>query len=92
MIACAIRRNEFLLRNPHDFRRPYLATADRAVRYAVFRILGASQAVPSSINLIVLSASFTLPRSLGGLMYRPSSSTLNMLIMLHSRDPRQLDY
>jgi hypothetical protein len=41
MITCAVRRYGFLLRTlPHDICRPYLATADRAVRTAVFRIVG----------------------------------------------------
>jgi hypothetical protein len=43
MITCGVRRHGFVLRTfPLDICRPYLAIADRAVRYAVFRILGDS--------------------------------------------------
>jgi hypothetical protein len=46
MIKCAVRRYGFLLRTlPPNICRPYLATADRAVRTIVYRIWDVSQDV-----------------------------------------------
>jgi hypothetical protein len=52
MITCAVHRYGFLLRTlPHDICRPYLVFADRAVRVAVFKILGVSHEVQTLDNL-----------------------------------------
>jgi hypothetical protein len=46
MITCVVRRSGFLLRTlPLDIYKPYLATADRAVRTTIYRILGVSHDV-----------------------------------------------
>jgi hypothetical protein len=46
MITCAVRRYEFLLRTlARDICQPFLSAPYRAVRTAVFRVLGVSQDV-----------------------------------------------
>jgi hypothetical protein len=80
MITCAVRRYGFLLRTlPQDICRPYLANADRAIRIAVHRIFGVSQDVQTLDQLNCAKRHLSPPRSLGGLMYRPSSSMINMI-------------
>jgi hypothetical protein len=85
MITCAVRRYGLMLRTPP------LISADRALLLQIWPFaleftesLAFLMTYKHSINLIVLSASFPSLRSLGGLMYRPSSSTPNLLTMLHS--------
>jgi hypothetical protein len=85
IITCAVRRYGFLLRTlPTDIYRPYLANADRAVRIVVYRILGVSHDVQTLDQLNCAKRQLPSLRSLGGLLYRPSSSTPNLLTMLHS--------
>jgi hypothetical protein len=91
MITCALRRYGFLLRTlSPDICRPYLAAADRADRYAVFRTLDVSQNVRAHDQLNCAKCQLPFLFFGGGrvgLMYRPSSSSLNLLTMLHSLRP-----
>jgi hypothetical protein len=68
IISCAVRRYWFFLRTfPLDICRPYLATANRAVRVAVFRILGVSQDVQTLDQLNCAKRQLSLPANFGGL-------------------------
>jgi hypothetical protein len=88
MITCAARRYGFLLRTlPPNICRPYLATPDRAVRTKGYRILSVSHDVQTLDQLNCAKRQLSVPAEFGGLMYRPSSSTHNMLTMLHSLRP-----
>jgi hypothetical protein len=66
--VCDIRRYGLLLRTlPPDICRPYLATADRAVRTSVYRILGVSQDVQTLDQLNCAKCHLSLPAEIGGL-------------------------
>jgi hypothetical protein len=83
IITCAVRRYGFLLRTLSPGYRTLLLHIGPFVQqftesWAFFRTH------KLSINYIVLNDSFPSVRSLGGLMYRPSSSTPNMITMLYS--------
>jgi hypothetical protein len=68
MITCAVHRYGFLLRTlPPDICRPYLANADRAVRAAVYRILGVSQDAQTLNQLNCAKRQLSLPAEFGGL-------------------------
>jgi hypothetical protein len=72
MITCAVRRYGFLFRTlPPYICRPYLAIAYRAVRSAVYRILGVSQYVETFDQLNCAKRQLPLPTEFGGL-YIPS--------------------
>jgi hypothetical protein len=68
MIACVVRRYGFLLRTlPLDICRPYLTTADRAVRTTVFRILGVSHDVQTLDKVNCAKHNLSMPAEFGGL-------------------------
>jgi hypothetical protein len=68
MITCAIRRYRFLLPTlPPDICRPYLATANRAVRVVVYRISGVSQDVQTLDQLNCAKHQLSLLAEFGGL-------------------------
>jgi hypothetical protein len=68
MITCVERRYGFLLRTlPPHICRPYLATASRAVRNAVYRVLGVSQVVQTLGKLNCAKRELSLPSEFGGL-------------------------
>jgi hypothetical protein len=68
MITYAVRRYGFLLRNlPPDICRSYLATADRAVRTVVHRILGVFQDVQTLDKLNCAKRQLSLAAEVGGL-------------------------
>jgi hypothetical protein len=64
-----------------------LATADITVRTAIFRSLGVSRDVQTLDQLNCAKRQLSLPAEFGGLSYRASSSTLNIIIMPHSLRP-----
>jgi hypothetical protein len=68
MITCAVRRHRFLLRTlPPHICRPYLAIAYRAVRTALYRILGVSPDVQTLDQLNCAKRHLLLPTEFGGL-------------------------
>jgi hypothetical protein len=68
MITCAVRRYGFLLRTlPPSICRPYFSIANRAVRIAVFRILGVSQDVQTLDKLYCAKRQLSLPAECGEL-------------------------
>jgi hypothetical protein len=68
MITCAVRRYGFFLRTiPPYICRPYLAAADRAVRAAVYRILGVSLNAQTLDQLNCAKRQLSLPADFGGL-------------------------
>jgi hypothetical protein len=68
MITFAVRRYGFLLRTlPPDICRPYLATTDRAVRAAVYRILVVSPDAQTLNQLNCAKRQLSLPAKFGGL-------------------------
>jgi hypothetical protein len=68
MITCAVRRYGFLLRTlPPYICRPYLTTEDRAVRTAVYRILGVSHDVQTLYKLNCAKRQLSIAAEFGGL-------------------------
>jgi hypothetical protein len=68
MITCAVRRYRFLLRTlPPNMCRPYLATTDRTVRTAIYRILGVSQDVQTLYQMNCTKRQLSLPAEFGRL-------------------------
>jgi hypothetical protein len=68
IIMYAVRRYGFLLRTlPPNICRPYLPTANRAIRITVFRILGTSQDVQTLDYLNCAKRQLFLPSEFGGL-------------------------
>jgi hypothetical protein len=70
MIMYAVRRYGFLLRTlPLDICRPYLGALERAIRIAVYRILGDSQDVQTLLDKLMNCAKrrLSLPSEFGGL-------------------------
>jgi hypothetical protein len=69
LITCAVRRYGFSLRVTllHDIYQPYLSTAHRVVRTAVFRILGVFYDVQTIDQLNCAKRKCSLPTEFGGL-------------------------
>jgi hypothetical protein len=68
MLTCAVRRYGFMLRTlPLDICRPYLASADRAVRAAVYRIIGVSLDAQTLDQLNCAKRQLSLLAEFGGL-------------------------
>jgi hypothetical protein len=83
--TCAVPHHGFFLRTlPHDVRRPYFTISNMVVRNAIYRILGVSHDVQTLDQLNCVKRQLSLLAELEEVMYRLSSSMLNMLNMLHS--------
>jgi hypothetical protein len=65
--SCTIIRLTMMITFPPDICRPYLATADRAVRAAVYRILGVSLDAQTLDQLNYAKRQLSLPAEFGGL-------------------------